>query len=381
MVGMKIAIVTATFPPYKGGMGNVAYFHAKELAKAGEDVTVFCPKKIGERLEGEQFKIEYLLPLFKYGNAAFVPQLYNELKKFDLVHLHYPFYGGAEAVYFWKKRWPKKKFVMTYHMDSVGEGWLKWFFKFYRMALLKRILKNCKKVLISTQDYARNGDLAKYIEQDPEKFIVSNLGVDLGRFSPGPKPEELIKKYNIGSDNFVLLFVGGLDKAHYFKGLEYLLRAVAMVGNTDIKLVVVGEGELKEGYQEKAEKLGIEKRVYFAGAVSNEDLVRYYRLCDVFVFPSIDKSEAYGLVALEAGACAKPSIASNLPGVRFVVKEGEMGVLVEPKDADQLAEKIKYLFNNKELVKELGQKARGRVEREFKWSVIVEKIREIYKSL
>ncbi|NIS38036.1 glycosyltransferase family 4 protein [Candidatus Saccharibacteria bacterium] len=223
--------------------------------------------------------------------------------------------------------------------------------------------------------------MAKYIEQDPEKFIVSNLGVDLDRFSPGPKNEGLVKKYNISNDDFVLLFVGGLDKAHYFKGLDYLLRAVAMVGNTNIKLMVVGGGELKEGYQEKAKKLGIEKRVTFVGPVSNEDLPRYYRLCDVFVFPSIDKSEAYGLVALEAGACAKPSIASNLPGVRFVVKEGEMGVLVEPKDADQLAEKIKYLFNSKDLVKELGQKAHERVEREFKWSVIVEKIRGVYKSL
>jgi len=377
---MKIAIVTSTFPPYKGGMGNVAYFHAKELARAGADVTVFCPKRRGEVLEGEDFKIEYLLPLIKYGNAAWVPQLYSELKDYDLVHLHYPFFGGAEAVYFWKKRW-KKKLVMTYHMDSVGEGWLKWFFKFYRIIFLPRILKASKKVLISTQDYARNGDLGKFIEQDPEKFVVSNLGVDLDRFSPGSKPEELKIKYNISEDDFTLIFVGGLDKAHYFKGLDYLLKAIGMVGNSNIKLIVVGGGDLKQGYIEKAQKFGIEKRVHFTGVISNEDLSKYYRLGDVFAFPSIDKSEAYGLVALEAAACAKPAIASNLPGVRFVVKDNETGILIQPKNADELAAKIKMLYNNQERVKELGERAQERVELEFKWSVIVEKIQDIYKSL
>jgi len=380
---MKIAIVTSTFPPYKGGMGNVAYFHAKELSARGNEVTVFCPKGLRGQFENEGFRVEYLGPIIRYGNAAWVPQLYWRLKGFDVVHLHYPFFGGAEAVWLWKKKGNKeiKKLVMTYHMDTVGKGWLGVIFKVYKKLFLDKIIDAADKVLISTQDYARNGDLADYIEQDPEKFIVSNLGVDIERFSPGPKPDELVRQYNLVADDFVLLFVGGLDKAHYFKGLDYLLKAVAMIGNSDIKLIVVGEGELKKGYEESAKRLGIEKRVHFAGPVSNEDLPGYYRLCDVFVFPSIDKSEAYGLVALEAGACAKLTIASNLPGVRFVVKDNETGILVEPKNADELAEKIKYLLNNPERASELGKNARQRIEAEFQWRVIVEKLENIYKAL
>jgi len=243
------------------------------------------------------------------------------------------------------------------------------------------MLNAADKVFVSTQDYARNGDLAKYIEQDPEKFAVSNLGVDIENFSPGPKPEDLKNKYNLSDEDFVLLFVGGLDKPHYFKGLDYLLKAVAMLGSPGIKLLVVGGGELKEAYVEKAGKLGIEKRVNFCGPVSNRELAKFYRLCDLFVFPSIDKSEAYGLVALEAGACAKPTVASSLPGVRFVVKDNETGLLAEPKNADDLAEKIKILFNDHERGSKLGERARERVADEFTWPIIVKKIWEAYQGL
>ena len=380
---MKIAIVTSTFPPYRGGMGNVAYFHAKELSARGNEVMVFCPKGPKGKFENEGFKVEYIGPILRYGNAAWVPQLYWRLKGFDIVHFHYPFFGGAEAVWLARKKRNKeiKKLVMTYHMDTVGKGWLGVIFKVYKKLFLSKIIDAADKVLISTQDYARNGDLADYIEQDPEKFIVSNLGVDIERFSPGLKPDELFHQYHLAPDDFVLLFVGGLDKAHYFKGLDYLLKAAAMIGTPNIKLIVVGEGELRKGYEETAKRLGIEKRVHFVGPVSNEDLPDYYRLCDVFVFPSIDKSEAYGLVALEAGACAKPTIASNLPGVRFVVKDNETGILVEPKNTDELAEKIKYLLNNQERAKELGENARKRIEAEFVWRVIVEKLENIYKAL
>lgn len=384
---MKIAIITSTFPPYRGGMGNAAYFQARELARQGEDVTVFCPKVGKERLEGENFKIEYLLPLVKWGNAAFVPQIAGELDKFDIVHLHYPFFGGAEAVWlhFWQKgkkaQEQKGKFIVTYHMDTVGKGWLGLFFKIYKKIILPKIISAAEKILISTQDYARNGDLADYIEQDPEKFIVSNLGVDADKFSPGPKPESLVKKFNIGPDDFVLVFVGGLDSAHYFKGVDYLLQAAAMIGNPDLKLVMVGDGDLKKQYQELAERLGIEKKVYFIGSVSNEDLPDYYRLGDLFVFPSTDRSEAYGLVALEAAACGLPAVASNLPGVRFVVKDGETGLLAEPKNAEDLSEKIKFLIQNPDKLKELGRRARERTAAEFTWPAIVEKIRQVYRSL
>jgi len=378
---MKIAIISSTFPPYRGGMGNVAYFHARELSRLGHEVTVFCPKPVGDEMKGEEFEIKYLRPYFRYGNAAYIPQLKKELAGFDIVHLHYPFFGGAEAVHSWKKKNPDSKMVMTYHMDTVGKGWLAWFFKFYKSIYLKRILLSADRVFISTQDYARSGDLKQFIEEDPEKFQVSNLGVDIDRFHPGFAPDELAHKYGLEKNDFVLLFVGGLDRAHYFKGLDNLLRAFAAIGNPNLKLIIVGGGDLRPDYEAQARKLGVEKRVHFAGGVDNEELSDYHRLGDILVFPSIDRSEAYGLVALEAGATAKATIASNLPGVRFVVKDGETGKLVEPKDIEGLEEAIKFFIKNPSIAIKYGENALDRVHKEFNWPVIVEKMVESYKNL
>ena len=375
---MKIAIIVSTFPPYRGGMGNVAYFHAKELALAGEDVTVFCPRSKRGGLEGMDFKINYLQPVLRYGNAAWVPQMAWKLDNFDVVHLHYPFFGGAEAVYFWKKKNPRKKLLMTYHMDTVGSGWLGRFFRLYKRIFLSRIVKAADKIFVSTLDYAQAGNLAKFLEQEPEKFVVSNLGVDVNRFSPGERPGVLVQKFGFTPEDFILVFVGGLDKAHYFKGLGNALLVLKKINNPNIKLVVVGEGELRPQFEAQAKELGIEKHVRFAGEVPNEELANYYRLCDVHIFPSVDKSEAYGLVALEAGACAKPVVASSLAGVRQVVLDRKTGFLVEPKDVDALAEKINFLFNNPKEAKKLGNHARERIEREFTWSAIVKKIKEVY---
>lgn len=356
----------------------MAYFHARELAKMGEQVMVFCPKSKQGELEGMDFKINYLQPILRYGNAAWVPQLRWKLQGFDAVHLHYPFFGGAEAVYFWKKKNPRKKLLMTYHMDTVGSGWLNWFFRIYKRLFLKRVISASDKIFVSTQDYARTGDLAKFLEQDPEKFVISNLGVDVNRFSPAEKPKALVQKFGFTPQDFILVFVGGLDKAHYFKGLDYLFQAIKKLANKNIKLVVVGDGELGPEYEARASELGLGAQVRFVGGVANEELADYYRLCDAHVFPSIDKSEAYGLVALEAAACAKPVVASNLAGVRQVVLDEKTGFLVEPKNVDALAEKIDYFFKNPEMGERLGRFARERIENEFTWKKIVEKLRQYY---
>ncbi|MDD4994873.1 MAG: glycosyltransferase family 4 protein [Patescibacteria group bacterium] len=382
---MRIAIITSTFPPYRGGMGNVAYAHARELARLGDEVTVFCPTPRGaERLKFD-FNVIYLKPVIRYGNAAWVPHLADMLDGFDVVHLHYPFFGGAEAALFWKKnkrtKEQKNKLVVTYHMDTVGRGAIGLFFRLYRRLFLRRILAAADKVFVSTLDYAQAGDLAKFVAQDPEKFVVSNLGVDEKFFSPGHRLETLAVKYNILASDFVLLFVGGLDRAHYFKGLDKLIEAVKTVKDKKIKLLVVGDGDRRPEFEQIVASAGLGERVFFAGGVDDRELPQYYNLADALTFPSVDKSEAYGLVALEAGACGKPVIASSLPGVRYVVQDGRTGALVAPKDVNGLAKAINDMAADPESVKEMGERARERIEAEFTWPVIVGKMRGQYFKL
>lgn len=97
---MRIAHVSVTYPPHNTGTGNVAHANAAELSRRGHQVHAFTAKEAGllanEIIDG--VSVHRLRPILRYGNAAFLPNLFSHLRNFDLIHIHLPFYGGAEAV-------------------------------------------------------------------------------------------------------------------------------------------------------------------------------------------------------------------------------------------------------------------------------------------
>jgi glycosyltransferase involved in cell wall biosynthesis len=119
---MKIAHVVCTYPPYYGGMGNVAYQMAQGLIDRGHDVTTYTPLYDSAPSLEHISHVERLTPRMSFGNAALVPTLYERLSEFDLVHLHYPFFGVALGVDRWKRMHPKIPLVITYHMDARSGG-------------------------------------------------------------------------------------------------------------------------------------------------------------------------------------------------------------------------------------------------------------------
>lgn len=385
LYSMRIAIISPTFPPYPGGIGNVAAFNARELAKLGHEVEIFTPKYKEVEEEIKDLKINRIKPLLKYGNAAFLPALHWMLKDFEIIHLHYPFFGGAETIWLYRRKIKKTgaKIVLHYHMDVVGQGIFKTIFSFHKKILLPKIIKLADKVIVTSTDYGKNSDLAKWMFKNPKKFYELPNGVDTDLFFPAPKDEALIKKNNINPDDKVVLFVGGLDQAHYFKGVEYLVEAMSRLRdkNYNWKLVIVGKGELVKHYQSLVSQLRIDRQVIFSGYVPSEDLPKYYNLADVVVLPSIDKSEAFGLTLIEAMACAKPVVASNLVGVRSVVDDQTNGLLTEPKNIDDLATKINYLLTNSDVASQFGQAGRKKVEEKYDWGRIGDELERLYKEI
>lgn len=365
---MKIAIVTPVFFPYLSGIGTVARSEAAGLGKLGHDVTVLTPLySAGDATESfqDEYKIKRLRPRFKFGNAAWLPQLKGELTDFDIVHFHYPFIGGVRGILNCKK-----PVVVTYHMDLVGRGWKRYFFKIYNYFTLPCLVKKVKKVVFSSWDYIQKGRLKKYIAKEPQKFIEIPFGVDTSieqKTQISSRAfEELKKKLGLKDGDKLLVFVGGLDKAHYFKGIDILLPALSKVRTEKVKVLIVGEGDLRLYYENRAKELGVEDRVIFVGRVSDEELPFYYRLSRGLVLPSIDKSEAYGMVLLEAMANGLPVIASHLPGVRSVVGEGEerRGFLINPGDVTELTQAMDSLLEDAEESKQMGERARAWVARE-----------------
>jgi len=381
---MKIAQVVSTFPPYRGGMGNVAYYLAEQLSVSGHNVTVFTPK-YGFKDEDLQsfFKIYKLLPQFRFGNAAVVLHLAYRLifKKFDVVHLHYPFIGASLPVILAKMLKGKKiKLVLHYHMDLVGRDWRRFVYNSYNFIFLKSLIRLADAVLTTSEDYLKHSIIYQYYPSYQAKFKTLPNGVDVEKFKPSAKSFSLIEKYNLDGKK-IILFVGALDSAHYFKGVNYLIKAIEMLKREDFKLIIVGDGDLKPVYQDMVESFNLNDQVIFTGYIPDESLVKYYNLADIFVLPSIDQSEAFGMVLLEAMSCAKPVIASDLPGVREVINKNISGCLFKPKQADQLALRLNELLNSPEECRRYGEAGRERVEANYSWVKIVKELEEMYNNI
>ncbi len=373
---MRIVHLSCVYPPYGGGIGEVARQYAS-LLTAEHQVTVITPSYHPAMtfMNTPGVNVVAKKPLLAWGKAAWLPGLKSILDKFDAVHLHYPFFGVQERLVNLN---PRIKLIITYHMlpqTSGGRGWL---MKASLNYTDKRIALRADVLTAATADYIKSVALPRMGQA--EKWQVVTFGVD-DRFFPGDEPERLVRKFNVRYGEAVILFVATLDKAHAFKGLSILLRALTRLNNRNWKLIVVGGGSWRNRYQQQARALKLGKQAIFAGYVPVAELPDYYRLASVFVLPSVNSAEAFGLVALEAMATGLPVIASRLPGVRELVIQGENGLLVEPGDELGLAAALEGLLNSPEQRTIMGQKAFKRVQENYRWPVVGQRLLDIYRQL
>ena len=378
---MRVAQIVCTYPPYYGGMGNSVYALSSALANQGIDVEVLTPQYyranesggIEEQKQTDEDLKDYARRLpasFTFGNAAVMPNMNQILSEFDLIHLHYPFFGTAGAVRRFKLKHPKTPLVVTYHMDNRASGFKGLIFSTYAKFWLPRILDAADLLIGGTLDYIRTSDAARIYEKNPDRWIELPFGVDTDRFAPGEKSENLLHSLDLDPTVPIVLFVGGMDAAHYFKGVPVLMRAIAHLqsGGDVIQAVFVGDGELRAEYENMARGMGVHDSVRFVSAVSDEDLPDYYRLADLFVLPSISAGEAFGIVMLEAYASGVPVIASDLPGVRVVA--GQAGQVFPAGDSVALAEIIAGYFQSETNHDEWRANARGVAEKLYSWDNI-----------
>jgi glycosyltransferase involved in cell wall biosynthesis len=376
-MSLRIAHVTATFPPYLGGTGNVCFHNARELVRRGHEVHVITPASAKcadeEMLQG--ITVKRLGSLLSSGNAHVVPGLLRHLRGFDVVHLHYPFIGGEVAAL--AAKWAGVPLVITYHQDVLLRGPMKLVEATIRHTLGRAALRSADRVLFTTLDYARSSYV--YPMLHPVEHAIDELpnGVDSSAFCPPDSVENCRKRLKLPVDQAVILLVARLDRAHYFKGVDVFLEAFGRLPD-DVRAVVVGDGDLRARYQEIAERNGIADRVTFAGRVADDDLPAFYQAADITVLPSTTMGEAFGLVLVESMACGTPVIASNLPGVRSVVSHEVDGLLVDPGDAGELASAINRLLSDHCLRAEMGREGRFKVERRYDWSSIGDRLESVY---
>jgi glycosyltransferase involved in cell wall biosynthesis len=375
---LKIAQVIAVFPPFHGGMGYICFHNTRELARRGHEVTVFTLNMGQPRYESDpaDFRIERLGAPLRYGDGGAVPQLASRLKPFDIIHLHYPFFGGAEYVYLASRLWGKKYFL-TYHMDVYGNTFAKRILiGTYEPLLMKRIIQRASLVTGPGKEYLKSTKAAGMFDWD--RVVEAGYGgVDVERYSPREKDPTLLRKYGL-EGKVVALFVGNLQP---FKGLHLLIDAVAGVDDPNLALLVVGGGYGEEGYRKQVRERGLEGRAVFAGPQSPDGaLPAHFNLGDFLVLPSTH-SESFGLVILEAMASGKPAIVSALPGPSQLVDEGRDGMIVRIGDVPDLTDKVRTLTRETQRRAGMGAMAREKVLRKYRWETIGENLERAFNDI
>jgi glycosyltransferase involved in cell wall biosynthesis len=206
---------------------------------------------------------------------------------------------------------------------------------------------------------------------DEEKIHTIPLGVDTELFKPS-------KKNRSQKKNPEILFAGYLYK---LKGAEYLLRATQLIANKhkDVKLRIVGNGPDKPRLMRLTEALKIKDKIIFEGLVPHTEMPKYYQQCDIFCFPTL--GEPFGKAIIEAMACAKPVIASNIGGPAEIIQNQKTGLLVPPAQPKILSIKILELLDNEATMKKMGTNARKTVMEKFSWEKISEMYHSLYRTL
>ncbi|MCR4278699.1 MAG: glycosyltransferase [bacterium] len=356
---MRILHVSCVSPPEIGGIGAVASREVAGLCADGFDAHL---TSLNSHLST------------RIGNAGRIYSLEHLVKNTDVVHLHYPFFGTDEYVARLKQKGVIRHLVVTFHMDADALGAKGLIFRAYRRLFQDRIMDSADAILVSSMDYAMTSTIQKW----QSKMIEIPFGIDEQLYCPLNDIDSAQKKGNSDEEN-TILFVGGMDTAHAFKGVSLLLEALKNILN--VKAILVGDGDLKKKYENEAKALGILDRVFFVGRKNEDELIHLYQSASVLAFPSTSRAEAFGLVALEAQSCGIPVVASDLPGVRTVVKNEETGILFPVGDVQALTSALNRLLSNPEQRKLFGREARKRVTQHFTWQSHLKGIEDVYTSI
>lgn len=374
-IHMKQLVVVQTpvrIYPAIGGVEQYALDLSKELAKMGHRITIICanePKSDIYDLGG--VKIKRLDYIFKVTNTNICLGLFLSLfrEDFDLIHTHFPTPWSAD-ISMLVARIKSKPLIVTYHNDALKNGVAGLLASIYNLTFLKLLLSSADKIIITQHDYLNR---SKYLLPYKGKIEVIPNGVDTKLYSQqGSK-----KKFN------QIFFLSVLDKYHRYKGLDVLLNAIATASKqiSNLKLIVGGKGELVSEYKILSKSLGIQNNVEFIGYVSQERLINLYSESSLFILPSTEILEGFGIVLLEAMACATAVICTDLVGVSNDVVEKECGYVVKANSQEELAKSIiKVLKNPKEAIR-MGMNGRTLVRAKYDLKKTTREVERIYREV
>ncbi len=364
---MRVLHVYKDYPPVVGGIENHLRLLAEHQVRRGLDVSVLV---VGSTARGsvEVERGVRVLRAARLGELRSTP-LSSELFRLmahqdaDITHLQFP-YPLGEIAHLTRGR--GRATVVTYQSDIVRQrlaGWL------YR-PVLRRLLARADRIITTSPQYRRSSTL---LTPFLDKCTVVPLGIE-PRAWGGAEPQA-VRAWRQRFPGPLVLFVGRL---RYYKGLEYLLRAIE---DLDATLLVVGDGPRRPALERQALRGRAAARVHFLGELPQDQLPVAYAAADVCVLPSSHRSEAFGLVLLEAMACSTPVISTELgTGTTFTNVAGETGLVVPPRNVPALGQALRTCLADADLRRRLGANGRARVSAEFRVDQMVDGVLAVYEQ-
>jgi len=367
---MRVLQLGKYYEPHVGGIETHLGLLANGLTARGVELEVLVhgsgTKTVHETVRG--------IPITRVGTLGRIlstdlsPSLVTELcRPYDVLHLHTP-HPMAMFAYLAARK-PHHVLVITHHSDVVRQVRM----RSVLQPLFRAVMARADAIIATSQRYVESSEELRPYRS---RVRVIPYGINLEQFSPSLKQLRSARDLRTKYGERIVLATGRLI---YYKGFETLLESMTEV---DGHLVLIGDGPLGSALRSKAQMLGIESRVTFAGEIHQSEIPSWYRAADVFVLSSIARSEAFGIVQLEAMAAGLPVVNTQLDsGVPFVSIDGQTGFTVPPLDPRSLARAINALLADRELRERLGRRAKERVNQLFTKARMVDQLRAIYRGV
>ena len=384
---IKVCIATTNFPRWKGDFRvPFIYEAARAVNKHGhqvrvltmhtpgastheffDDIEVFRAKYLPENMEVLQKDASGIPEAWQRGflpKLATIPFLLSfayligkHAKGSDIIHCNWSLSGLAAYLSQFRHKTP---YVITVQGSDI--------FKTIHIPVVRTFiglaLRKAEHIIALSEDLK---SATSKFGVPLEKITVIPNGVNIGQFPSGEKSERKSQ----------IIFVGSLIER---KGVNYLIEAMAIIQekHPDYQLLLVGEGRDRDEYEKLVHNLGLEGKVIFLGAQSQQSVSQLLQESRLFVLPSIE--EGQGVVLVEAMASGTPCVGSRVGGIPDVITP-EVGLLVEPGDVRGLAEAINMYLEDNYLWRNASQKARERVESTYDWFALAEKMIEVYEKV
>ncbi|QES89185.1 glycosyltransferase [Rhizosphaericola mali] len=371
---MKILHIGKFYPVY-GGVEKVMYDLCDGLSKQGiqsDFLGVNADAKSTNIVKINEYFTVYAMSYIKkvastYLSMSMIGQLKKIKNNYDIIHIHHPDPMACLALYL---SGYKGKIICHWHSDIVKQ---KTILKFYK-PLQTWLLKRSQFIIGTSPTYLA---YSPYIQPYKNKLRLVPIGIPPVNQDSDFATIEKIRALASGRK-----IVYSLGRLIYYKGYQYLIDAAKYL-NDDICVIIGGKGPLKVEFEQKIEQLGLRDKVFLMGRIEDEEMASYFSSCDLFCLPSTERSEAFGIVQVEAMAYGKPIVATRIEGsgVSWVNEENVSGLNVATEDPKELAEKINTILASPTLTHQLGNGALKRYEGHFTQEKMVELMLPLYKEV